>query len=215
MPSGAAVTTGAVGADAVMRAAHAVMPEGAPFELRRDDAARPLAGVVHEDRGAVAQVVGRSGRHKPGEVVIQTMAPHHAAIRSVAEHDDDSFYAAEAEFRRLTKYPPFGALARLMLVGDDEKTLFAAADRLAGEIRPENSADMFQADASEDVALLGPAVPSLSKIENEFRVHFLIKAANEKSLRAYLKRIKPLIDRFENSAVHVRAILDIDPRELM
>lgn len=163
----------------------------------------------------LAQVVGRSGRHRPGEVVIQTMAAHHAAIRSVANHDDDAFYAAEAEFRRLTKYPPFGALARLMLIGDDEKTLFAAADRLAGEIRPENSADMFQADATEDVALLGPAVPSLSKIENEFRVHFLIKAASEKGLRTYLKRIKPRIDRFENSTARVRTILDIDPRELM
>lgn len=163
----------------------------------------------------LAQVVGRSGRHRPGEVVIQTMAPHHAAIRSVADHDDDAFYAAEAEFRRLTKYPPFGALARLVLVGDDENNLFAAADRLAGEIRPENSADMFQADASEDITLLGPAVPSLSKIENEFRVHFLIKAANEKSLRSYLKRIRPLIDRFENSGNSVRTILDIDPRELM
>ena len=163
----------------------------------------------------LAQVVGRSGRHKPGEVVIQTMTPHHAAIRAAQEHDADSFYAAEAAYRRLTKYPPFGALARLVLVADNEAVLFAAADRLAGDIQPENTTDMFATEATPGVTLLGPASPSVAKIENEFRVHFIIKGEDATRLRSYLKRIKPIIARLENGTSGIRAILDIDPREVM
>ena len=163
----------------------------------------------------LAQVVGRSGRHRPGEVVIQTMTPHHAAIRAAQEHDADSFYAAEAAYRKLTKYPPFGTLARLVLIADNEAVLFAAADRLAGDIQPENTTDMFATEATPGVTLLGPASPSVAKIENEFRVHFIIKGEDAARLRLYLKRIKPIITRLENGTAGIRAILDIDPREVM
>jgi primosomal protein N' (replication factor Y) (superfamily II helicase) len=161
----------------------------------------------------LAQVTGRSGRHRPGEVVIQTMAPHHAAIRAASEHDADSFYAAEADFRRLTKYPPFGALARIVLIGENEDMVFAAADRLAIEIRPENTTDMFAPDGA-GITLLGPAIPSLAKMENEYRVHFLIKAVTDDDLRQYLKLIRPRLSKFEGTANRIRAILDIDPRDV-
>ncbi len=161
----------------------------------------------------LAQVTGRSGRHRPGEVVIQTMAPHHAAIRAAAEHDADSFYASEAEYRRLTKYPPFGALARIVLIGENESMVFAAADKLAVEIQPENNTDLFVSDGA-GITLLGPAVPSLAKTENEYRVHFLIKAITEEGLRRYLKLIHSRLAKFTGSTNGIRAILDIDPRDV-
>ncbi|MBX3721396.1 MAG: primosomal protein N' [Turneriella sp.] len=160
----------------------------------------------------LAQVTGRSGRHKPGEVVIQTMTPKHPAIRAAAEHDPDTFYAAEAAYRQLTEYPPFGFLARLVLIGDSEAQVFAAAEKLSVAIRPENSADMFAAGINP-ISLLGPAVPSLARIDNEFRVHFLVKSREEKPLLAYLKAVRSALDRLERQVKGLRIILDIDPRE--
>lgn len=162
----------------------------------------------------LAQVVGRSGRHRPGEVVIQTMEPQHAAIRAAQSHNADAFYAAEAEQRRLTGYPPFGALARLVLKGTDERELFAFAEKLGNEIRPQNTRDLFAGAAAENAELLGPALPGLTKLENEYRVHFLIKARQENTLRIYLKRILPVIERLKRAADKISVTLDLDPREM-
>lgn len=161
----------------------------------------------------LAQVIGRSGRHRPGEVVIQTMEPQHPAVVAAAQHNADSFYAAEAQLRRLTHYPPFGVLARILLRSAHEHELFAFADRLAREMRPHNTRELFGETDNESVEVLGPASPGRHKLENEFRVHFLIKAASEAALRSYLRRIVPVYERMVRLATSVNLVLDIDPRE--
>lgn len=161
----------------------------------------------------LAQVVGRSGRHRPGEVVIQTMEPQHAAVVAAAQHSADTFYAAEAELRRLTHYPPFGALARLLLRSNNEPELFTFAERLAREIRPQNTRELYGDVTQESVEIMGPASPGRHKLENEFRVHLLIKAPSEAALRTYLKRVLPLCERMQRLARTVSLVLDIDPRE--
>ncbi|GAB4428860.1 MAG: hypothetical protein OHK0011_11110 [Turneriella sp.] len=161
----------------------------------------------------LAQVVGRSGRHRPGEVVIQTMEPQHPAVLAAAQHNADTFYSAEAELRRMTHYPPFGALARLLLRSNNEQELFTFADRLAREIRPQNTRELFADATYENVEILGPASPGRHKLENQFRVHFLVKAPSEKTLRVYLKRIVPLCERLVRLTGTVSFVLDIDPRE--
>lgn len=162
----------------------------------------------------LAQVVGRSGRHRPGEVVIQTMEPQHPAVVAAAQHNADTFYAAEAEVRRLTHYPPFASLARLLLKSHKEQELIRFADRLAREIRPQNTRELFGDATQESVEVLGPALPGRHKLENEFRVHFLLKAPSEAELRSYLKRIVPLCERIVRQSGTVSLVLDIDPREL-
>jgi len=161
----------------------------------------------------LTQVTGRSGRHQSGEVVIQTTVPHHAVIRAAETHDADSFYAAEAAVRRLTKYPPFVQLARLILYSENEAALFTAAERLAKEIRPENLQDLFSETQSSAIELLGPAIPSISKGEDEFRVHFLVKATDTTLLHTYLRRVAVLAERLERSVAGLRIVIDIDPRE--
>ncbi len=161
----------------------------------------------------LAQVVGRSGRHRPGEVVIQTMEPQHPAVVAAAQHNADTFYAAEAALRRLTHYPPFGALARLLLRSDNEVELITFADKVAREIRPQNTRELFAETSSENIEVLGPASPGRHKLENTFRVHFLIKAPSEQALQGYLKRIMPVCDRMTRLTGRISLVLDIDPRE--
>jgi primosomal protein N' (replication factor Y) len=162
----------------------------------------------------LAQVVGRSGRHRPGEVVIQTMEPHHPAVVAAAQHDPDAFYAAEAKLRQLTHYPPFGALARILLRSDNEHILFAFAEKLGREIRPQNTRELFSEADEESVEVFGPASPGRLKLDNQFRVHFLIKAASECALRSYLMRIVPMYERMLRQTESVSLVLDIDPREI-
>ncbi|MBV9441018.1 MAG: primosomal protein N', partial [Candidatus Eremiobacteraeota bacterium] len=62
----------------------------------------------------LTQVVGRSGRARPGEAIVQTYAPEHPAIVFASRHDYDGFARLELQERRELHWPPF---SRLVLVG--------------------------------------------------------------------------------------------------
>ena len=63
----------------------------------------------------LTQVAGRAGRADyPGQVVIQTYAPEHYAIRAAAAQDYRSFYHMEFDRRKRGLYPPFTMMARLL-----------------------------------------------------------------------------------------------------
>ncbi len=162
----------------------------------------------------LSQVVGRSGRHRPGEVVIQTMSPAHPVIQAVQAHDADAFYHYEADVRRKTKYPPFASLARIVMSGEDEQNLHRIAERLARDIEPSNTSQLFATAGAEiGVELLGPALPAVGKIENVFRVQFLVKAADTAHLRKYAERILPVLQHYRNSS-KVQIVLDLEPRDV-
>jgi primosomal protein N' (replication factor Y) len=162
----------------------------------------------------LSQVVGRSGRHKPGEVVIQTMAPEHPVIQAVKAHDADAFYHHEADIRRKTKYPPFASLARILMTADDENHLHRLAEKLARDIAPANTEQLFSNETVAAIELLGPALPAVNKIEDVFRVQFLIKATNQSALRSYAERILPVLQHYRRN-FKVQLVLDLEPREMI
>ena len=62
----------------------------------------------------LTQVAGRAGRGDlPGEVIVQTSSPFHAAIQAARHSDYEAFCDQELEFRRELNYPPY---ARLMCI---------------------------------------------------------------------------------------------------
>src|SRR5262249_40570314 len=64
------------------------------------------------------QVAGRAGRGEfPGEVIIQTYYPDHYAIKAAAAQDYSQFYRQELHFREVMRYPPFSALANVLVKG--------------------------------------------------------------------------------------------------
>ena len=67
----------------------------------------------------LTQVAGRAGRGEtPGKVVLQTYHPDHYAIQFAQKHDYASFYEKEIRFRRWMHYPPFNALANVLVRSD-------------------------------------------------------------------------------------------------
>ena len=64
----------------------------------------------------LTQVAGRAGRGDlPGEVLVETYYPEHYAIQLAARQDYLAFYEKEVQFRRLLHYPPFTALASILM----------------------------------------------------------------------------------------------------
>ena len=73
----------------------------------------------------LTQVAGRAGRGEtPGRVVLQTYHPDHYAIQFAQQHDYSGFYDKEVRYRKWMHYPPFSALANVLVRSDKlEQTL--------------------------------------------------------------------------------------------
>ena len=64
----------------------------------------------------LTQVAGRAGRGQaPGKVVLQTYFPGHYAVQYAAQHDFAGFYDKELRFRSWMHYPPYSALANVLV----------------------------------------------------------------------------------------------------
>ncbi len=62
----------------------------------------------------LTQVAGRSGRHKPGEVIIQSYQPDHPSLQATKNYNYEGFYQQELKHRELLKYPPFSKNIKLI-----------------------------------------------------------------------------------------------------
>ena len=118
------------------------------------------------------QVSGRSGRKgEQGEVVIQTSDPGKRVYRWVEQDDYARFYEALSQERELFRYPPFYRLIRVELRHKAEREARLAANCLAGWLREELGK-----------RVCGPAVPEVSRIRGQHRIHILIKVETGLSL---------------------------------
>jgi primosomal protein N' (replication factor Y) len=153
----------------------------------------------------LTQVAGRAGRGDlPGEVLIQTHYPDHYAIQAGARQDYAAFFEQEAHFRRMMHYPPFAALANVIV--RDRKLEVAA--RWARQL-----ATVFTAEESRGLKVLGPAVAPLARLRGEHRMQFLLKSPRRSLLTEVLPRA---LDFCAAKGVPDGAVLiDMDPVGLM
>src|SRR5579871_1836792 len=104
-----------------------------------------LVGVVSADIGLgmpdfraaertfqlLTQVAGRAGRGSvPGVVLVQTINPDHYAIRMAAAQDYAAFYAKELHFRRQMLYPPFSAMANVLVRAEKKEVAMRMSSEL-------------------------------------------------------------------------------------
>ena len=177
-----------------------------------------LVGVVSADVGLgmpdfraaertfqlLTQVAGRAGRGDlPGIVLIQTINPDHYAVRFAAAQDYEGFYRKELQFRRLMHYPPFSAMANLLVRAAKQED----ALRMATEL------DMYMKPAPENIKIMGPAEAPVLRIKAEFRYQFLIKAASRKALNELLQSARDFARGRKWGATAL--VIDVDPLTLL
>jgi primosomal protein N' (replication factor Y) len=152
----------------------------------------------------LTQAAGRAGRGEtPGIVIIQTINPDHYAIKCAAAQDYEGFYAKELEFRRLMSYPPFGALANILVRASTDEEAIARSAALARAIQP----------APEGVKIMGPAAASVVRVKNEFRYQMLLKAGSRKLLTEVLSRLRNFAAAEKWNPASL--MIDVDPVTLL
>ena len=157
----------------------------------------------------LVQVSGRAGRgQRPGEVLVQTCTPEHAAITAVAapklEDGVREFRKRELSERRDALYPPFARLVTLRLDGPDEAAVERAATALAERAR---------AGAGDDVIVLGPAPQPLARLRDRHRWHVLLKSSEGRSVRTLAAALLDWADEHVKGSLRVMA--DVDPIEVL
>jgi primosomal protein N' (replication factor Y) len=177
-----------------------------------------LVGVVSADIGLgmpdfraaertfqlLTQVAGRAGRGSvPGMVLMQTINPDHYAIRMAAMHDYHAFYEKELTFRRMMHYPPFSAMANVLVRSEKRDAAMRMSADLGGLMQ----------GPLEKLKVLGPAEAPVPRLKNEYRYQFLIKAASRKALNELLQRIRAYAVEHKWNATAL--VIDVDPLSLM
>jgi primosomal protein N' (replication factor Y) len=179
-----------------------------------------LVGVVSVDAGLalpdfrssertfqlITQVAGRAGRGaQSGKVLIQTFHPQHYALRHACAQDYTGFYQEEIRYRKNLSYPPFVALASLLIHGEQ----LGRTQSIAAELR----AALDEANADRACRVLGPAPAPLARLRGEHRIQILLKARNRLRLRHTLDiAFAQIVAR----GVDLRTInVEIDPVNLM
>jgi primosomal protein N' (replication factor Y) len=153
----------------------------------------------------LTQVAGRAGRGElPGRVILQTYYPEHYAIQCAAAQDYQAFYQKELRFRRVMHYPPFTAMAALLV----RSTKLEAALKMSGQISQRIAAHNWPG-----VRVLGPAAAPLLKIKKEYRYQFLIKAQRHNTLQALLQEVRACAR--EEDFPPTALVVDVDPLSLM
>jgi len=177
-----------------------------------------LVGIVNADVGLglpdfraaertfqlLTQAAGRAGRGTtPGIVLIQTINPDHYAIQCAAEQDYEKFYRKEIEFRRMLHYPPFGAMASIVVRSANEEDALSRSAALGRLLSP----------APEGVRVMGPAPAPVLRVKSEYRYQVLLKTSSRKRLSEMLGDVRRFAAAEKWGPANLA--IDVDPMTLL
>jgi primosomal protein N' (replication factor Y) len=153
----------------------------------------------------LTQVAGRAGRGSaPGKVVLQTYFQDHYAVQYAARHDFTGFYEKELRFRSWMQYPPYSALANVLIRSDKLNEALEWSGLLG---------KWFEKTRHEAVRVLGPAAAPIVRLKRDYRYHFVLKSPSRQKLNNTLRAM--LAYATEQKIPRTQVIVDVDALWLM
>ena len=153
----------------------------------------------------LTQVAGRAGRgQSPGKVVLQTYFQEHYAVQFAARHDFAGFYEKELQFRAWMHYPPYSAIANVLIRSeklDDALTWSGELGR------------WFEKTRHEGIRVLGPAAAPITRLKRDYRYHFILKSPSREKMNALLRAM--LAEATARKIPRTQVIVDVDAVWLM
>ena len=128
----------------------------------------------------ITQAIGRSGRNKQGEAIIQTYLPDNYVIKSGAKQDYDQFFNTEMYYRKLLQNPPYTYLTLLMVSGNKEEDVVDAIYEVDKYLKTHLKDE-------DNVTIIGPSEMFIKKFQNKYRRKLILKYKN-------FNIIKPLLE---------------------
>jgi len=153
----------------------------------------------------LTQVAGRAGRGQtPGKVVLQTYFQDHYAVQFAARHNFIGFYEKELQFRSWMHYPPYSALANVLVRSDKLDDALQWSGTLG---------KWFDSTRHEGVRVLGPAAAPIMRLKRDYRYHFVLKSPSREKLNTTLRAM--LAYAAQKKIPRTQVIVDVDAVWLM
>ncbi len=153
----------------------------------------------------LTQVAGRAGRGQfPGKVILQTYFQDHYAVQYAAHHDFAGFYDKELRFRSWMHYPPYSALANVLVRSNKLDEALEWSGTLG---------KWFEQTRHEGVRVLGPASAPIMRLKRDYRYHFVLKSPSREKLNATLRAM--LVFAAKQKIPRTQVIVDVDALWLM
>ncbi|MGB8733436.1 MAG: primosomal protein N', partial [Candidatus Sulfotelmatobacter sp.] len=148
----------------------------------------------------LTQVAGRAGRGQfPGKVILQTYFQDHYAVQYAAHHDFAGFYDKELRFRSWMHYPPYSALANVLVRSNKLDEALEWSGTLG---------KWFEQTRHEGVRVLGPASAPIMRLKRDYRYHFVLKSPSREKLNATLRAM--LVFAAKQKIPRTQVIVDVD-----
>jgi primosomal protein N' (replication factor Y) (superfamily II helicase) len=153
----------------------------------------------------LTQVAGRAGRGQiAGKVILQTYFQDHYAVQYAARHDFTGFYEKELRFRSWMHYPPYSALANVLIRSNKLDEALQWSGTLG---------KWFEQNRHEGVRVLGPATAPILRLKRDYRYHFVLKSPSREKLNTTLRAM--LAYATVKKIPRTQVIVDVDALWLM
>ncbi|MFA6859856.1 MAG: primosomal protein N' [Clostridia bacterium] len=179
-----------------------------------------LVGIIDADQGLyqsdyrssertfalITQVSGRAGRaDSDGKVILQTYNPRHYVFKYAANYFYKGFFEKEFNLRKVTLFPPFTKIIRILISGENEENVRQTLQLCYNEIKD------LKIKNSKDFVFLEVMKSPVSRIKNKFRYQILmrIKKENESFLT---EQIYAISDKY--LANNISIFVEINPQNL-
>ena len=156
----------------------------------------------------ITQVAGRAGRADyPGNVIVQTTKPDHYALQFAAKQDYRAFYNRERDFRRMSLYPPFTFILRIVFSAKEVQDAKSAAEDAEIKLR----AFLEQDNRMREVVQLRALEAPIKLLRGEARWQVFLKMYFKGDLDATSAFMQKLADE---PRAGIRAEMEINPTNL-
>jgi primosomal protein N' (replication factor Y) len=153
----------------------------------------------------LTQVAGRAGRgQSPGKVILQTYFQDHYAVQFAAHHDFAGFYDKELQFRAWMHYPPYSAIANVLIRSEKLNEALTWSGELGR---------WFERTRHEGIRVLGPAAAPITRLKRDYRYHFILKSPSREKINALLRAM--LAEAAARKIPRTQVIVDVDAVWLM
>jgi len=125
-------------------------------------------------------------------------------VQFAAQHDFIGFYEKELRFRNWMHYPPYSALANVLI----------CSDKLDDALRWSGQLGKWSNQTShEGVRVLGPASAPIMRLKRDYRYHFVLKSPSREKLNNALRAM--LAHAAKQNIPRTQVIVDVDAQWLM
>ena len=171
------------------------------------------AGLYYSDYRAtektfslIVQVAGRAGRAgNQGRVILQTNTPKASIFKTIIDYDYDRFYDNELKTRKLTYFPPYTKMIRVLITSEDAAICEKVTHNLYNEFFK-----LKKDFGLDSIVYLDYMKSPVKKIQDKYRYQILFRLNENAS--EIIEKIYDIVD--DNRQKNCTIFTEINPQSL-